>query len=73
MKPKGYGQCQSDHTMFIKNCVSERKSILIVYIDDIIITEDHIEGIQELKRFLATEFEIKNLWTLKYFLGMKVP
>ncbi|KAJ4700964.1 Retrovirus-related Pol polyprotein from transposon TNT 1-94 [Melia azedarach] len=58
--------------MFIKQSSTERKTILILYVDDIILTGDYEEETLELKKFLAKEFEIKDLGNLKYFLGMEV-
>ncbi|CAN1188688.1 Retrovirus-related Pol polyprotein from transposon TNT 1-94 [Linum perenne] len=72
VKKGGYYQCQTDHTLFVKHSSTGRMSILIVYVDDIIITGDDVEEIQNLKAQLATEFEIKDLGNLKYFLGMEV-
>lgn len=72
VKQVGYEQCQSDHTLFIKHGDSSKKLILIVYVDDIIITGDHCEEIQRLKEYLVKEFEIESLGALKYFLGMEV-
>ena len=46
--------------------------MLIVYVDDIILTEDYWEEMERLKEVLAREFEIKDLGNLKYFLGMEV-
>ena len=46
-------------------------AILIVYVDDIILTGDDYEKLEKLKKFLAMEFEIKDLGNLKYFLGME--
>ena len=46
--------------------------MLIVYVDDIIITGDDIEEMQALKLFFAREFEIKDLGNLKYFFGIEV-
>ena len=47
-------------------------AILIVYVDDIILTEDDSEELVQLKGFWAQEFEIKGLGQLWYFLGMEV-
>lgn len=43
--------------------------MFIVYVDDIIITSGDEGEIQRLKKKLAQDFEIKDLETLKYFLG----
>ena len=37
----GYQQGQSDHTLFTKHAANGLKTILIVYVDDIIITSDN--------------------------------
>ncbi|RVW40691.1 Retrovirus-related Pol polyprotein from transposon TNT 1-94 [Vitis vinifera] len=71
---KGYGfvQCQSDHTLFVKHFPEGKLAIIIVYVDDIILTCDHEEKIDLLKKLLTKEFEIKDLGNLKYFLGMEI-
>jgi len=45
---------------------------LIIYVDDMIFTGNEEEGISELQRYLASEFEMKDLGGLKYFLGIEV-
>ena len=71
---KGYGfvQCQSDHTMFVKHFPEGKMAIIIIYVDDIILTGNHEEKIDLLKKLLTKEFEIKDLGNLKYFLGMEI-
>ena len=45
---------------------------LIIYVDDIIITGDDAKEISRLQEQLSTEFEMKNLGGLKYFLGIEI-
>ena len=68
----GYKQSQGDHTLFIKHSVLGGVTILLVYVDDIIVTGDDKKEQQVLSQCLATEFEIKTLGRLKYFLGIEV-
>ena len=55
----GYRQSQGDHTLFIKHFNSREVTILIVYIDDIIIKEDDIMERDKLRKRLFAKFEIK--------------
>ena len=57
--------------MFYKHNKDGKIVILIVYMDDIVLTGSDKEELERLKRRLATEFEIKDLGALKYFLGME--
>ena len=62
---------ESDHSVF--SLTSARgKVLLIVYVDDIIITGDDQKGIDELKTFLQQQFYTKDLGKLRYFLGVEV-
>lgn len=45
---------------------------LLVYVDDIIITGDNLSLINEFKAVIDLTFKIKDLGTLKYFLGLEV-
>ncbi|RVW33674.1 Retrovirus-related Pol polyprotein from transposon RE2 [Vitis vinifera] len=63
---------QSDHTMSSKQSNDGRMTILIVYVDDIILTRDDTGKVERLKKVLATEFEVKVLGQMQYFLGMEV-
>ncbi|KAL8118242.1 hypothetical protein AgCh_015962, partial [Apium graveolens] len=68
----GYSKTQADDTLFLKHFTDGRIVVLIVYVDDIILTGNHGEEIKRLKMLLSQKFEIKDLGFLKYFLGMEV-
>ncbi|XP_040951523.1 uncharacterized mitochondrial protein AtMg00810-like [Gossypium hirsutum] len=68
----GYKQSLADHTFFIKVTSTNKKAILIVYVDDIILTGDDKEEISNLKKLLNREFKTNDLGKLRYFLGMEV-
>lgn len=46
--------------------------VVLVYVDDILITGSDMKGIQQLKDFLHSKFPIKDLGFLKHFLGIEV-
>lgn len=47
-------------------------TILLVYVDDIIISGNDALGIKELKRYLMQTFKMKDLDHLTYSLGLKI-
>ena len=46
--------------------------LLLLYVDDMIITGDNHSSIQELKNFLSQQFEMRDLRHLSYFLGFEI-
>ncbi|KAH9657194.1 retrovirus-related pol polyprotein from transposon RE1 [Citrus sinensis] len=68
----GYLQSQADHTMFFKHFTDGSVVIVIVYVDDIILTGSNVIEMENLKKVLAREFEMKDLGSLRYFLGMEI-
>jgi hypothetical protein len=44
--------------------------LLLLYVDNIIITEDDTVGIRNLQKILCQQFEMKDLGSLNYFLGL---
>jgi hypothetical protein len=71
MLKRGYIQSNADHTLLYKHATS-KIAILIVYVDDIMITGNDIAEIVDLKKYLAHEFEVKDLGQLKYFLRIEI-
>ena len=71
IKKFGYIQGQADHTLFVKDSGQEKITILIVYVDDIIVTGNDSKEVEKIKQMMAKEFEVKDLGALRYFLGME--
>ncbi len=46
--------------------------VIVIYVDDLIITRDSDGNISNLKNLLKQKFEMKDLGQLHYFLGIKV-
>lgn len=66
-----YIQAPSDHSLFIKENDSSF-TILLVYVDDIILAGNSLSEFDHIKSILHNSFKIKNLGQLKYFLGLEV-
>ena len=71
MRAVGYCQSNSDHTLFFKRN-QDKITALIVYVDDMVLTGNDLEEMKLLQEYLSKEFEMKDLGSLKYFLGIEV-
>lgn len=71
MKSYGFQQSNSDHTLFLKKR-GDLITCLIIYVDDMIITGNDTEEMENLRKQLFLDFEMKDLGPLKYFLGIEV-
>ena len=67
----GYQQAQADHSLFVKTANSDFTA-LIGYVDDIILTGNSTAEMVHIKHVLHSNFRIKDLGTLKYFLSIEV-
>ncbi|XP_060181945.1 uncharacterized mitochondrial protein AtMg00810-like [Lycium barbarum] len=66
----GYAQSKLDYSLFSKTNDSGMV-IILVYVDDLLITGSSISLIQEAKDTLNHNFKMKDLGTLRYFLGIE--
>ncbi|KAL4572059.1 hypothetical protein LXL04_018828 [Taraxacum kok-saghyz] len=67
----GFIQSKNDYSLYTfnkRNCFI----ILLVYVDDIILTGDSEVEIESVKSFLKSKFRIKDLGILKFFLGNEI-
>ncbi|XP_026460030.1 uncharacterized protein LOC113360781 [Papaver somniferum] len=67
----GYSQSAYDSAMFTRK-TEKGIVILLLYVDDMIITGSDLKEILSLKRHLFSCFEMKDLGLLRYFLGIEV-
>ncbi|PNX90904.1 putative copia-type protein [Trifolium pratense] len=68
---QGYTQSTSDYSLFTLK-TGQSFTALLVYVDDIILAGNSISEFDRIKQILDTEFKIKDLGKLKYFLGLEV-
>ena len=66
-----FQRCSKEPSLYRKE---ENKSLLVVvvYVDDLLVTGSSLEVIQEFKREMATKFEMSDLGKLTYYLGIEV-
>lgn len=67
----GFQQSHADYSLFTKVC-GHSITVVLLYVDDMIIAGNNEEAISQLKQFLSGCFRIKDLGPLKYFLGVEV-
>ena len=67
----GYMASNYDSTLFLC-CTNKCITLLLLYVDDMIIIGDDLSDIQELKDFFNQQFEMKDLGHLSYFLGLEI-
>ncbi|XP_057246849.1 retrovirus-related Pol polyprotein from transposon RE1 [Beta vulgaris subsp. vulgaris] len=67
----GYTQSKRDYSMFTKKH-SGKQTIILVYVDDLLISGDDDVEIQKIKDSLDSAFTIKDLGAIRYFLGIEL-
>ena len=67
----GFMQSLSDYSLFTKSSTNGF-TVLLVYVDDILLTGSSQKEIEDLKVFMKSKFLIKDLGILKFFLGIEI-
>ena len=63
-------QNPTDHCVYSKDSREAGKVIIVIWVDDLIIAASNRESLKAVKSMLSTRFKMKDLGSLKYFLGM---
>ena len=67
---EGFARSKSDNCVYVKT-TNKSTTILIIWVDDIIIASSNLESLTEVKRNLASRFKMKDLGVLSWFLGIE--
>lgn len=67
----GYNQSKADYSLFTKTR-HDNITLILVYVDDLLISGNSLEEIQKLKDMLSHAFLMKDLGELRYFLGLEI-
>ncbi|KAL0398210.1 UNVERIFIED_CONTAM: Retrovirus-related Pol polyprotein from transposon RE1 [Sesamum radiatum] len=68
----GFSKCPYEHTLFVKIGKGGKMLIVCLYVDDLIFTGNCDAMFQEFKKCMMDEFEMSDLGTMHYFLGIEV-
>ncbi|KAK0606816.1 hypothetical protein LWI29_004695 [Acer saccharum] len=67
----GFAQSKANPSLFIYH-QKNLKLYLLLYVDDIILTGSHAKFITHFVDQLGREFDVKDLGSLRYFIGLEV-
>ncbi|KAL5757963.1 hypothetical protein ACOSP7_020574 [Xanthoceras sorbifolium] len=71
IRSAGYAQPKADYSLFTRK-QGKSFTVLLIYVDDILITGNDPTSIAKIKKFLHNNFRLKGLGNLKYFLGIEL-
>lgn len=66
----GFQQSTRDYSLFTKR-KDDKLMVILIYVDDLLLTGNDSNMIQETKEILQHAFKIKDLGELRYFLGLE--
>jgi hypothetical protein len=67
----GFQTSNVDFSLYVKK-TDHGIVVIVIYVDDLIITRDNDADIFDLKKLLKQKFEMKDLGELRYFFGIEV-
>ena len=70
LKKVGFQRSESNDTLYVRQ-QGKYLVILVMYVDDLIITSNHDDQIAQVKKELHVGFKMKDLGLLHYYLGVE--
>jgi hypothetical protein len=67
----GFSRSKADYSLFIR-ANTNRFLVILVYVDDLLISGDKMADIQQIKDCLHMKLSNKDLGTARYFLGLEI-
>ncbi|CAN1328581.1 Retrovirus-related Pol polyprotein from transposon TNT 1-94, partial [Linum perenne] len=67
----GFLQSKNDPSLFTKT-TSRGITALLLYVDDMILTGSDSHGISQIRQIMSSQFQLKELGDLSYFLGLQI-
>ncbi|XP_019423009.1 PREDICTED: uncharacterized protein LOC109332482 [Lupinus angustifolius] len=67
-----YKKCKGDHSLFVKWNSASSITIILVYVDDIILSGNNLTETNHIKTLMDETFKIKDLGNLNFFLGFEI-
>jgi hypothetical protein len=72
MTEQGYSRCHYDHCVYFKRLENGSYIILLLYVDDMIVSGFNMQDINVLKKKLSNSFAMKYLGAAKKIFGMRI-
>ncbi|CAI7747167.1 unnamed protein product [Closterium sp. NIES-54] len=67
----GFTRSECDHALYILNR-GEKKLVLLLYVDDLLLVSDCKDLVAEIKAKLASDFSMRDLGAVSYYLGIHI-
>ena len=68
----GFQICSTDNCTFVKNQHTDNIIIIIIYVDDILVSAKELHLITQTKDFIKARFQIEDFGEINYYLGISI-
>lgn len=69
---QGFRRSDNDATLYVKKLLDGGSLIISLYVDDLLVTSNNQQEVQQLMEEMQNQFKMSNLGKMNYFLGLEV-